>query len=151
MAGICSRNPRREQGTRQAVCGGVDGPCAGYVHHDGKTGVLLQAEGGDAELAKDICMHITAMRPSVVSSEELDPETVAKERDILSEQARQEGKPEKIIEKMVEGRLREFYAQQCLLNQPFVKGAGKKDTVDKVTKGAGMKVLGFVRWEIGKE
>ena len=121
----------------------LDGPCAGYVHHDGTTGVLLQAT--------DLCMHITALRPWVVSSEQLDPQLVAKEREILTEQARQEGKPEKIIDKMVEGRLREFYAQQCLLNQPFVKGAGKKDTVDKVTKQAGMKVLGFVRWELGKE
>jgi elongation factor Ts len=128
-----------------------DGPCAGYVHHDGKTGVLLQVEGDDTALAKDICMHITALRPSVVSSEKLDPQLVAKEREILSEQARQEGKPEKIIEKMVEGRLREFYAQHCLLDQPFVKGEGKKDTVDKVTKRAGMKVVRFLRWEIGKE
>ncbi len=129
----------------------VDGPCAGYVHHDGKTGVLLEVEGDDAALAKDLCMHITALRPSVVSSDQLDPQLVAKEREILTEQARKEGKPEKIIEKMVEGRLREFYAQHCLLDQPFVKGEGKKDTVDKVTKRAGMKVVRFVRWELGKE
>jgi len=128
-----------------------DGPCGGYVHHDGGTGVLVEVEGGDAELAKDVSMHITAMRPSVVSKDDLDPEAVAKEREILSEQARKEGKPENIIEKMVEGRLREFYAQQCLLDQPYVKGQGKKDTVAKVTKAAGMKVVRFVRWEIGKE
>ena len=129
----------------------IDAPCGGYVHHDGGTGVLLQVEGGDAELAKDVSMHIAAMRPSAVSKDDLDPETVAKEREILSEQARTEGKPENIIEKMVEGRLREFYAQQCLLDQPYVKGQGKKDTVAKVTKAAGMKVVRFVRWEIGKE
>ena len=129
----------------------IDAPCGGYVHHDGGTGVLLQVEGGDAELAKDVSMHIAAMRPSAVSKDDLDPETVAKEREILSEQARTEGKPENIIEKMVEGRLREFYAQQCLLDQPYVKGQGKKDTVAKVTKAAGMKVVRFIRWEIGKE
>ena len=129
----------------------IDAPCGGYVHHDGGTGVLLQVEGGDAELAKDVSMHIAAMRPSAVSKDDLDPETVAKEREILSEQARTEGKPENIIEKMVEGRLREFYAQQCLLDQPYVKGQGKKDTVAKVTKAAGMKVVRFVRWEVGKE
>lgn len=129
----------------------IDAPCGGYVHHDGGTGVLLQVEGGSAELAKDISMHITAMRPSCVSKEDLDPEAVAKEREILSEQARKEGKPEKIIEKMVEGRLREFYAQQCLLDQPYVKGAGKNDTVAKVAKAAGMKVVRFYRWEVGKE
>ncbi len=128
-----------------------DGPCGGYVHHDGGTGVLLEVEGGDAELAKDVCMHVAAMRPSVVSKDDLDPEAVAKEREILSEQARTEGKPDHIIEKMVEGRLREFYAQQCLLDQPYVKGQGKKDTVAKVTKAAGMKVIRFVRWEVGKE
>jgi len=128
-----------------------DAPCGGYVHHDGGTGVLVQVEGGDAELAKDVSMHIAAMRPTVVCKDDLDPEAVTKEREILSEQARAEGKPEKIIEKMVEGRLREYYAQQCLLDQPYVKGEGKKDTVAKVTKAAGMKVIRFVRWEVGKE
>jgi elongation factor Ts len=128
-----------------------DAPCGGYVHHNGTTGVLVEVEGGDAALAKDVCMHIAAMRPSVVSRDDLDPERVAKEREILSEQARAEGKPEKIVEKMVEGRLREFYAQQCLLDQPYVKGEGKKDTVTKVTKAAGMKVVRFLRWEVGKE
>jgi elongation factor Ts len=129
----------------------IDGPCGGYVHHDGTSGVLLEVEGGTPELAKDVCMHITAMRPTAVSREDLDPEAVAKERDILSEQARQEGKPEKIIEKMVEGRLREFYAQHCLLEQPYVKGEGKKDTVGKVTQAAGMKVVRFLRWKVGEE
>jgi len=129
----------------------VDGTCSGYVHHDASTGVLIEVEGGDAELAKDVSMHIVAMGPSVVSAEDLDPAVVAKEREILSEQARQEGKPENIIEKMVEGRLREFYATQCLLDQPYVKGEGKKDTVGKVTKAAGMKVAGFVHWKVGKE
>ena len=129
----------------------VEGSCGGYVHHDASTGVLIQIEGGDAGLAKDVCMHIAAMGPAVVSREDLDPAVVAKEREILSEQARQEGKPENIIEKMVEGRLREFYATQCLLDQPYVKGEGKKDTVDKVTKAAGMKVTGFIHWQVGKE
>jgi elongation factor Ts len=129
----------------------IDGPCGGYVHHDGRTGVLVEVEGGTEELVKDVSMHIAAMRPRVVSKEDLDPQLVAKERDILTEQARQEGKPEKIIEKMVEGRLREFYATQCLLDQPFVKGTGKKDTVAKVAKAGGMKILRFVHWEFGKE
>jgi elongation factor Ts len=129
----------------------IDAPCGGYVHHDGGTGVLLQVEGGSAGLAKDISMHVAAMRPSCVSKEDLDPDLVAKEREILSEQARKEGKPENIIGKMVEGRLREFYAQQCLLDQPYVKGEGKNDTVAKVAKAAGMNVVRFYRWEVGKE
>ena len=130
----------------------IDGPCGGYVHHDGCTGVLVQVEGGSAELAKDISMHIVAMRPAVVAKEDLDPQLVAKEREILTEQARQEGKPDKIIEKMVEGRLRkEFYARLCLNDQPFVKGQSDKETVGKVTSAAGMKVIRFVRWRVGKE
>ncbi|MFH1923589.1 MAG: translation elongation factor Ts [Planctomycetota bacterium] len=129
----------------------VEGPCGGYVHHDGKTGVLLEVEGGDATLAKDISMHIAAMRPSVVSREELDSDAVAKEREILSEQARKEGKSEGIIDKMVEGRMRDFYEQHCLLDQPYVKGEGKKDTVGKVAKAAGMKIVRFIHWELGKE
>jgi elongation factor Ts len=129
----------------------IDAPCGGYVHHDGSTGVLLEVEGGNPELAKDVCMHIAAMHPTVVSSDDLDPEVLTKEREILTEQARAEGKPDNIIEKMVQGRLREFYAQQCLLDQPYVKGQGKKDTVAKAAKEGGMKVVRFLRWEVGKE
>jgi elongation factor Ts len=129
----------------------IDGPCGGYVHHDGSTGVLLEVEGGSAGLSKDICMHVAAMHPSVVSKNDLDPGVVAKEREILAEQARQEGKPEKIIEKMVEGRMREFYQQQCLLEQPFVKGESKKDTVGRIAEAAGMKIVRFVHWQLGKE
>ena len=127
----------------------IDGPCGGYTHHTGSPGVLLEVEGGNAELAKDICMHIAAMRPPVVSIEDLDPADVEKEKEILSEAARQEGKPENIIEKMVQGRLRNFYAEKCLLEQPFVKD--EKQKVGKVAKAGGMKVLRFVRWEIGRE
>ena len=130
----------------------IDGRCGGYAHHNGAAGVLLQVEGGNAELAKDICMHVAAMRPAVLSKEELDPAVVAKEREILSEAARKEGKPEKIIAKMVEGRLRNFYAERCLLEQPFVNEMkdGKK-TVGQVAKEAGMKLVRFVHWELPKE
>lgn len=127
----------------------ADVSCGGYTHHTGSPGVLLEVAGGNAELAKDICMHIAAMRPPVVSIEDLDPALVAKEKEILGEAARQEGKPDKIIEKMVQGRLRNFYAEQCLLEQPFVKD--DKLTVGKVAAAAGMKILRFHRWEIGKE
>lgn len=129
----------------------IDAPCGGYVHHDACTGVLLEVEGGNAELAKYICMHVAAIKPTVVNKEALDPEVVAKEREILGEQARQEGKPENIIDKMVEGRLRSFYASQCLLEQPFVKGENDKETVAKVAKAADMKVVSFIHWKLGKE
>jgi elongation factor Ts len=126
----------------------IDGACGGYVHHDGAKGVLLHVEGSDAAVAKDICMHIVAMRPKCTRKEELDPALVEKEREILREAARREGKPDKIIEKMVEGRLRTFYAEHCLLEQPFAKDPAK--TVGEVAKEAGLKIVGFVHWEIGK-
>jgi elongation factor Ts len=127
----------------------IDAPCGGYVHHNGGVGVLLEVEGDNAELAKDICMHVAAMRPLVVSIEELDPELVSKEREILAEAARKEGKPEKIIDKMVEGRLRNFYAERCLNKQPFVKD--DKQTVGKTAAAGGLKVVRFVHWEVGRE
>jgi elongation factor Ts len=127
----------------------IDGRCGGYAHHNGATGVLLQFEGGNAELAKDICMHVAAMRPAVLCKEDLDPAVVAKEREILSEAARKEGKPENIIAKMVEGRLRNFYAECCLTEQPFVKD--DKKSVGQVAKEAGMKLVRYIRWELPKE
>ncbi len=127
----------------------INGRSGGYGHHNGATGVLLEFEGGNPDLAKDICMHVAAMRPAVLYTEELDPAVVAKEREILSEAARKEGKPENIIAKMVEGRLRNFYAECCLAEQPFVKD--DKKTVGQVAKEAGMKLVKFVRWELPKE
>jgi elongation factor Ts len=127
----------------------IDGTCGGYAHHNAAAGVLLEVEGGNPDLAKDFCMHIAAMRPPVINIDELDPAEVDKEREILSEAARQEGKPENIIAKMVEGRLRNFYAQRCLAEQPFVKD--DKQTVGKVAKNAGMKLVRFVHWELAQE
>ena len=127
----------------------IDGACGGYAHHNGAVGVLLEISGGDAGLAKDVCMHVAAMRPAAVAKEDLDPEVVNKEREILAEAARKEGKPEKIIDQMVEGRLRNFYAEQCLNEQPFVKD--DKKTVGKIAREGGMKIKRFVRWELGKE
>ena len=127
----------------------INGACGGYAHHNGAVGVLLQVEGGTAELTKDMCMHVAAMRPTALSKDDLDPATVAKEREILAEAARAEGKPEKIIAKMVEGRLQNFYAERCLLEQPFVKD--DKRTVGQVAKEAGMKIIRYVHWELPKE
>ena len=127
----------------------IDAPCGGYVHHSGTVGVLLRVEGGNPDLARDICMHIAAMRPSVVAKEELDPAQLEKEREILSEAARSEGKPEKIIAKMVEGRLKDFYLERCLLEQPHAnREKYNNQTIGQLAKEAGMKILGFVHWEI---
>ncbi len=126
----------------------VDGTCGGYVHHDGKTAVLLAVEGGTDEVAKDISMHVAAMRPQVLSKEDMPADEVAKEREILTEQARNEGKPENIIEKMVEGRLRNYYAERVLTEQPFVKD--DKQTVGKYAEASGAKLQQFVHWQLGK-
>ncbi len=127
----------------------INGRCGGYVHHAGKTvGVLVEVTGGTAEAAKDVCMHIAAMRPEVLAKEDLDPAAIEKEREILSEAARKEGKPENIIAKMVEGRLRNFFAERVLLEQPFVKD--DKQTVAKFAQQNGMKILRFIHWELGK-
>lgn len=126
----------------------VEGTCGGYVHHDGKSGVLLQIEGGNDEAAKQVSMQIVAMRPAALSIDDLDSAEVAKEREILSEQARQEGKPEKIIEKMVEGRMRNYYAERVLLEQPFVKD--DKQTVGEYMKANGIQAVQFIDWRLGQ-
>ncbi len=126
-----------------------DGPSGGYAHHDGSTGALVEITGGDSEAAKEIAMHVTAQKPLVVAKEDLDPSAVQRERDILTTAAKGEGKPDNIIAKMVEGRLRNFFADKVLLEQPFVKD--DKQTVGQLAKKAGIQVKRFVRWELGKE
>jgi elongation factor Ts len=125
-----------------------DGAAGGYVHHNAASGVLIEFEGGNADVVKDIAMHTAAMRPAAVSKEELDPAVVEKEREILAAAARQEGKPENIIAKMVEGRLRNFYSERVLLEQPFVKD--DKKTVGQLAKDAKLTIKKLVHWELGK-
>jgi elongation factor Ts len=129
----------------------VDGVCGAYAHRSGANtlGVLLQVEGGNAELAKDICQHIAAMRPKTLTKEELDPALVDKEREILAEAAKKEGKPDAIIPKMVEGRLRNFFAECVLREQPFVKDNAK--SVGQVADEGKMKLVRFIRYELGKD
>lgn len=144
-------NRIREVFRLQRVCR-IDAPCGGYAHHNGGNGVLLEIEGGNAELAKDVCMHIAAMRPTVVSRDDVDPALVEKEREIAATAARNEGKPEKVIAKIAEGKLKDYYAQQCLAEQihPNKEKYGGK-TVGELAKAAGMKLARFVHWELGKE
>lgn len=127
----------------------IDATCGGYSHNAGTvSGVVVQVEGGTDEAAKDVSMHIAAMRPLAVNKEEVDPAVVAKEREILRDAALAEGKPANIVDKMVEGRLKNFYAEKVLLEQPFVKESSI--SVGKYAEGAGMKVKKFVHWELGK-
>ncbi len=126
----------------------IDAPTGGYVHHDAKSGVLLVVEGGNDELARNISMHVAAMRPKATTTAELDKSLVDKERAILSEQARKEGKPENIIEKMIDGRMRNFYAEHVLSEQPFIRD--DKQTVGKAAAAGGMKLVKFIRWQLGE-
>lgn len=97
-----------------------------YIHGDGKIAVLVELINGNAELAKDICMQIAAARPEFVKDSDVPEERVQKEMEILKVQAMNEGKPEAIAEKMVQGRLKKFYAEICLVDQDFVKNPDKK-------------------------
>jgi elongation factor Ts len=126
----------------------IDGPCGAYAHHDGTAASLVEIAGGSVEAAKDIAMHVVAMKPRYVAKEDVDPAAVAKEREIQSAAAKSEGKPEAIIAKMVEGRMKNFYAEHALLEQPFVKDSAI--TVGKLAGGAKIKVIRFVHWELGK-
>ena len=126
----------------------IDGRCGGYAHHNGAAGVLLDSKAATPSWPRTSACTSPPCGPAV-RKDDLDPAVVAKEREILAEAARKEGKPENIIAKMVEGRLRNFYAECCLTEQPFVKD--DKKTVGQVAKEAGMKLVRFVRWELPKE
>ncbi|RMG38315.1 MAG: translation elongation factor Ts [Planctomycetota bacterium] len=128
----------------------AEGPVGGYVHHDGKIAVLFQARGGkpDDPILRDIAMHIAALKPTVIRPEELDPEKVQAERQRLTEEARATGKPDNIIEKIVEGRMKNFYIEQgVLLFQPFAKDDTK--TVSQVLAEHGFEPVAFTRWVLG--
>jgi len=118
-----------------------------YVH-GGRIGVLVALEGGDEALAHDLAMHVAASNPQYVDASQVPAEQVDKEREILSAQAALEGKPPAIVEKMVEGRIRKYLAEICLVGQPFVKDPDV--TVEKLLKAGGARVTGFVRFEVGE-
>jgi len=130
----------------------IDAPCGGYAHHDGSKAALVEIGGNvtaanAAEIAKDIAMHVVALAPAAIRKEDLDPAVVEKEREILTEAARKEGKPENIIAKMIEGRLRNFFATCVLLEQPFVKD--DKQSVGQLATSAGLEVKRVENWKLG--
>jgi elongation factor Ts len=118
-----------------------------YVHGD-RIGVLVSMEGGDVQLGKDIAMHIAASNPMVVNPEEVSAELIAKEREIFADQAQKSGKPQEIIDKMIDGRIQKYLDEVSLMGQPFVKDPNKK--VSDVLKAANAKVLRFIRYEVGE-
>ena len=144
-------NRMREVFDLSRICR-IDAPCGGYAHHDGSKAALVEIAGKTtapeaATTAKEIAMHVVALAPQAVTKDDLDPAVVNKEREILTEAARSEGKPENIITKMIEGRLRNFFSQCVLLEQPFVKD--DKQTVGQFAKAAGLEVKQMVNWKLG--
>ncbi len=120
---------------------------ADYIH-GGKIGVLVAVEGeGDEELCKDIAMHVAASNPEVVSPEQVSPELLAKEKEIFTAQAKDSGKPDNIIEKMIEGRMRKFVGEVSLTGQPFIKDPST--TVGKLLQSKNAQVTTFVRYGVG--
>lgn len=127
----------------------VDAPVVGaYVHSNERIGVLIGLDGGSAELAKDIAMHVAAVNPLVVNPDDVDPAVIEKEKEIFVAQAENSGKPAEIIEKMIGGRVRKFLAEVSLVEQPFVKNPDQ--TVGQLAAAAGAKVTAMARFEVGE-
>ena len=122
------------------------GMLSSYIHMGGKIGVLVELEGGDEQLGKDIAMQIAASSPLAVDRTGVASEDLEHEKEVLRKQALEEGKPAKIVEKMVEGRINKFYKEVCLIEQIFVKDTEKtvKDILGKA------KVLQFTRYQLGE-
>lgn len=119
-----------------------------YIHGDGKIGVLVDMEGADVQLAKDICMQIAAANPEFLDEENVPADRLEKEKEILKAQVINEGRPENIAEKIVLGRLGKFYSEICLVDQEYVKDPNKK--VKDLLKEHNAKVNSFVRFERGE-
>ena len=140
-----------------------EGAVVQYIHPGGQLGVLVEVNcetdfvartDGFRDFTKDLAMHIAAASPIVVSREEMDQTIIEKERNFLLEQAKESGKPENIIEKMVDGRIEKFYAENVLLEQPFVKDPEKtiKDLMTEVvaTVGENISIARFSRFQLGE-
>jgi len=124
------------------------GDVIGSYLHGGKIGVLVALTGGDATLAKDIAMHIAASKPQAIDESGVAPEVLEKEKEIFSAQAKESGKPDDIIEKMIGGKLKKFIAEITLLGQPFVKDPDKM--VARLLSEKGAEVVEFARLEVGE-
>lgn len=123
-----------------------DGQLATYIHMGGKIGVIVELSGGDEALGKDVAMQIAAAKPQCIGRADVDQEALAHEREVLRKQALEEGKPEKIVEKMVDGRINKYYKEVCLVEQEFVKDSDK--TIKDIL--AGVEVRRFARFEMGE-
>ena len=133
---------------RFALYEAPEGVVAAYIHGGGKIGVLVEFKGGNAELGKDVAMHIAAANPAYLDRTQVPAAELEHEKEVLFEQAKNEGKPEKIIEKMVLGRINKYYKEVCLIDQEFVKDPDQ--SVGKLLKANDAEVLAFTRFQLGE-
>ncbi len=134
-------------GVRRFQLFSTDGVLASYLH-GARIGVMVDLAGGDAELGRDIAMHIAASNPSAVSEADVDAALIEKEKEIFTAQALESGKPAEIVEKMIGGRIKKFLKEITLVGQPFVKNPDQ--TVEQLLKEKGASVNGFTRFEVGE-
>lgn len=125
-----------------------DGLVAAYIHGGGKIGVLVELKGGNAVVGKDIAMQVAAANPGYLNRNQVPAVILDHEKEVLSEQAKNEGKPAKIIEKMVNGRINKFYKEVCLVDQPFVKDPDI--TIAKLLQANKAEVIAFSRFQMGE-
>ena len=125
-----------------------EGEVFSYIHGGGKIGVLVEMKSADAELGKDIAMQVAAANPSYMERTEVSNEEIEHEKEVLREQARNEGKPEAIIEKMVLGRVNKYYKEVCLVDQPFIRDGDI--SISQLLKSKGAEVIRFSRFQLGE-
>lgn len=133
---------------RAQILSADNGVVGSYVHSNNKIAVLVALSGGDSDTARDVAMHVAAVNPKVAKPEDMPAELLEKEKEIFTAQAQESGKPAEIIEKMIQGRVRKYLAENSLVEQPFVKDPDT--TVGKLLKGQGADVQTFIRFEVGE-
>lgn len=133
---------------RRAVCVKSDSGIVGSYIHDGRIGVLVELTADAPDLAKDLAMHVAAMQPQYIKPEEVPQEVVDKEKEIFIARAKESGKPDNIIEKMIQGQINKYFAEICLVGQSFVKDQDKK--ISQLLKEANADVKTMVRFVVGE-
>ncbi len=128
----------------------IEGPCGAYVHHNSAIGVLLPLEGNNLDLGKDIAMHVASMKPQALGEADLDPAEVTKERNLVATSVKEQnaGKPDNIIDKIVDGKMKAYLAEKTLLGQQFVKDSAK--TVAQVAEEGKIKIKEMIHWMLGR-
>jgi elongation factor Ts len=143
VVGVMRENMKPARFTR------LEGLLGEYIHHDGNSGAIVLVEGTatDNQMARDVAMHVVARSPLAALREHVDAKVVEKEKDLAREQAAATGKPAQIVEKIAEGKLKTFFAENVLAEQPFVKDDSK--SIADLLKSAGLKLVRFVRYRVG--